>query len=131
MDNSIRDGNGRRTGSCATSNSPIIPVEPIQSKAQLQLSSLLEPFPLDIRAELSSNEVAAGVSDELLLDILRSWESWTNKSKEFYSGLGVTRQTMANMIKKAKKLSREGAGGEFKEMNIESILGPVPGVISY
>lgn len=69
------------------------------------------------------------ISDELLLDILRTWESWTGKAKEFYGGLGVSKQAMANMIKKAKKLSRDGAGGEFKEMSIESVLGPLPGGI--
>lgn len=69
------------------------------------------------------------VSDELLLDLLRAWESWTGKAREFYSGLGVSKQSMARMIGKAKKLSREGAGGDFKEMNIESILGPTPGAI--
>lgn len=67
------------------------------------------------------------VSDELLLDILRAWESWTGKAKEFYGGLGVSKQSMSNMIRKAKRLSRDGAGSEFKEMNIESILGLPPG----
>ena len=70
-----------------------------------------------------------GVSDELLLDILKAWESWTGKAKDFYAGLGLAQQSLANMIKKAKKLSRNGAGGEFKEINIESMLGPSPGGI--
>ena len=69
------------------------------------------------------------VSDEVLLDLLRFWESWTGKAKEFYGGLGVSKQSMANMIKKAKKLSRNGAGGEFKEINFESMVGPGPGGI--
>jgi hypothetical protein len=70
-----------------------------------------------------------GVSDELLLDILRAWESWTGKAKEFYGGLGLSQQSMANMIRKAKKLSRDGAGSEFREVNIESMIVPVPGGI--
>lgn len=64
------------------------------------------------------------VSNELLLDILKAWEGWTGKSREFYQGLGVRRQTMAILIKKAKRLSREGAGNEFREINPETILGP-------
>ena len=64
------------------------------------------------------------LSDELILDILRAWESWTGKSKDLYVALGVNRQSMARIIGKAKKLSREGAGGDFKEMSVESILGP-------
>ena len=63
------------------------------------------------------------VSDELLLDILKAWESWTGKAKEFYGGLGLSQQSMANMIRKAKKLSRDGAGSEFREVNIESMIG--------
>lgn len=69
------------------------------------------------------------VSDEVLIELLRAWESWTGKAKEFYEGLGVSKQAMATLIRKAKRLSREGAGGDFKEMNIESILGPPPGAI--
>jgi hypothetical protein len=69
------------------------------------------------------------VSDELLLDILRAWETWTGKAREFHEGLGVCKQSLGNMIKKAKKLSREGSGSEFKEVNIESILGSPPGAI--
>jgi hypothetical protein len=69
------------------------------------------------------------VSDELLIELLRAWETWAGKAKEFYEGLGVSKQAMATLIRKAKKLSREGAGGDFKEMNIESILGPAPGPI--
>src|SRR5690348_13464173 len=67
------------------------------------------------------------VSDELLLDILKAWEAWTGKPKEFYEGLGVKRQTMAIMIRKAKRLSREGAGSEFRELNVQSMLGHSPG----
>ena len=69
------------------------------------------------------------VSDDLLLDILRAWETWTGKAKEFHAGLGLSQQSVSNMIRKAKKLSRDGAGSEFKEVNIESMLEPVPGAI--
>jgi hypothetical protein len=30
------------------------------------------------------------VSDELLIDILRSWESWTGNSRDFYTSIGVS-----------------------------------------
>lgn len=69
------------------------------------------------------------VSDELLIDLLRAWESWTGKGNEFYGGLGVSKQSMSNMIRKAKKLNRDGVRSEFKEMNIESIIGSAPGGI--
>lgn len=63
------------------------------------------------------------VSDELLIDVLRAWETWTGSSKEFYTELGVSKQTLGCFIKKAKKLNREGRfsdSSEFKEIQIES-----------
>jgi hypothetical protein len=71
----------------------------------------------------------SNVSDELLLDILRSWESWTGKAKELYEGLGLSKQQMAILIKKAKRITRDGAKSEFKEISLESVLGPAPGAI--
>jgi hypothetical protein len=70
-----------------------------------------------------------GVSNEVLMDILKTWEAWTGKPRELYEGLGVCRQSFSNMIKKAKQLARENATSEFKEVNIESILGQTPGTI--
>ncbi len=70
-----------------------------------------------------------GVSTEVLLDILKAWEEWTGKPGELYKGLGVCRQSFSNMIKKAKQLTRDGAVSDFKEVNIESILGQAPGGI--
>lgn len=71
----------------------------------------------------------SNVSDELLLDILRTWESWTGKAKELYEGLSLTKQQLAILIKKAKKLTRSGARSEFKEIHLESMIGPNPGGI--
>jgi hypothetical protein len=70
-----------------------------------------------------------GVSHDVLLDILKTWEEWTGKPKELYEGLGVCRQSFSNMIKKAKQLTRDGVVSDFKEVNIESILGQTPGGI--
>jgi hypothetical protein len=70
------------------------------------------------------------VSDELLIELLRSWEKWTGQARDFYEGLGVSKQAMATLIGKAKRLSREGSGGEFKEINIESILGSSSGGVT-
>ena len=77
----------------------------------------------------TENGQVRGVSNEVLLDILKAWESWKGKPKELYEGLGVCRQSFSNMIKKAKRLARDGAAVDFKEVNIESILGAAPGAI--
>lgn len=60
------------------------------------------------------------VSDELLLEILDSWEQWTGPAKGFYSALGVSAKGISSIIGKAKKLKREGfPAGDFKEIKID------------
>lgn len=65
------------------------------------------------------------VSDDLLVDILRAWESWTGTAKEFYEGLGLSKMQLGGLMGKAKKLCREGniAMGDFKEIKIDGLVG--------
>lgn len=60
------------------------------------------------------------VSDELLMEILMVWESWSGTSSGFYSGIGVDHRKMASLLGKAKKLKREGhfPAEEFKEIKL-------------
>ena len=62
-----------------------------------------------------------GVDDELLVDILAAWESWSGASKEFYSALGTSHTQMGSLMGRAKKLKRQGMvpSSEFKEIKIE------------
>lgn len=64
------------------------------------------------------------VGDEVLVDILRAWESWTGTAKEFYQSLSLSKQQLAIMIKKGKKLLRGGnlASSEFKEIKLDSLV---------
>jgi len=64
----------------------------------------------------------SGVSDDLLLDVLRAWETWSGTSRDFYEDLGLSRMQLGGLIKKAKKLNRSGdyPSGDFKEIRIES-----------
>lgn len=81
-----------------------------------------------LKKRLSSYRTDEGrlikVGDEVLIDILRAWESWTGTSKEFYQSLGLSKQQLAIMIKKGKKLSKSRifAGGEFKEIKLDSLV---------
>lgn len=78
------------------------------------------------------------ISDELLMEILLAWETWTGPSSGFYSSIGVNQKRMASIIGKAKKLRREGyfSAQEFKEIKIEEspssltswVSGPCQGV---
>jgi hypothetical protein len=61
------------------------------------------------------------VSDELLYELLVSWESWDGTPNDFYSSLGSSYRQMAGMIGRAKRYKREGRFGssEFKEVAVE------------
>jgi hypothetical protein len=60
------------------------------------------------------------VSDDLLMDILKGWESWSGKSSAFYRALGVSKRQLGGLISKAKRLARDGhfVGGEFQEIKL-------------
>src|SRR3989338_2871103 len=64
--------------------------------------------------------ILKNVSDELLIDILRAWESWPGNAKDFYTSIGVSFKQMAKLMGKAKRLQREGRfpESEFKEVKV-------------
>ena len=64
------------------------------------------------------------VSDELLYEILLAWENWSGPMKDFYTSIGVSKNGMASIIGKAKKMKREGhfPSEEFKEVKLEPAL---------
>ena len=69
------------------------------------------------------------VSDDLLVDFLRSYEKWTGNATEFYRGIGLSKQQFAVLMKKAKKLCQQGhhpEGGEFKEIALDVMGGVAP-----
>jgi hypothetical protein len=62
------------------------------------------------------------VSDEVLLELLNSWEQCTGPATEFARSLGLNRKSIPKLIGKAKKLKREGfPTGDFKEITIEGV----------
>ena len=60
------------------------------------------------------------VSDEVIMEVLRAWESWPGTSKEFYQDLSLSKQQLAILIKKGKKLIRNGivVESEFSEIKV-------------
>lgn len=77
-----------------------------------------------LKKRISSYRTAKGkltrVPDELLIDILRSWEQWSGPASGYYSALGVDRRKMASIIGRAKRLKRDGVIPEevFREINL-------------
>lgn len=49
-----------------------------------------------------------GLPDELILDIIKTWERWPGTGKSYYSSLGIKKEQMANIIKKGKRLLKDG-----------------------
>jgi len=63
-----------------------------------------------------------GVPDDLIMDILRAWEQWTNTAKSFYQSLGLKKQQLSIIIKKGKCLLKDGKKklGPFTPVEIKA-----------
>ena len=61
------------------------------------------------------------VSDDLLVEILAAWESWSGTANSFYKAIGTNYKSFASLLGKAKRLKREGyESSGFEEIKIES-----------
>jgi hypothetical protein len=63
------------------------------------------------------------VEDEVVMDVLRTWEQWQGSSADLYRELGLSRMQLVTMIQKGKRLVKKGvaAGGEFKEVKLSGL----------
>lgn len=61
------------------------------------------------------------ISNEVIIDVLRAWEQWPGTTADFYRDLGIKKGQCSSIIKKAKKLVKDGAyvESEFKEVEVE------------
>ncbi len=80
-----------------------------------------------LKKKISSYRTEGGhlknLNDDLLIEILLSWEQWTGPIKGFYTAIGVHRCKMASILGKAKKLRREGFPTDgFKEIKVAPSL---------
>jgi hypothetical protein len=60
------------------------------------------------------------VSNDVVMEVLRGWESWPGNSADYYREIGLSRMQLVTMIKKGKKLVKSGAvtESEFKEISL-------------
>jgi hypothetical protein len=78
-----------------------------------------------LRKRLSTFKSSKGnlikVSDDLLFDVIRSWEAWSGTSTELARELGIHVKQLAFIVRKAKKLHREGKFPveDFKEIKVQ------------
>jgi hypothetical protein len=62
------------------------------------------------------------VDDEVVMEVLRSWEQWQGSTKDLYRELGLSKMQLVRMIQRGKLLVKNGAftGGEFKEIKVKA-----------
>ena len=59
-------------------------------------------------------------SDDLLIEVLQSWEQWTGPASGFCKAIGVSPKGISSIIGRAKKLRREGFPTDnFKEISVQ------------
>lgn len=70
-----------------------------------------------------------GVPDDLIIDIIKAWERWTGTSRSLCQSLGVKDKQLANIIKKGKRLLKDGKRklGPFVPVEIKSSDSPHEG----
>jgi hypothetical protein len=77
-----------------------------------------------IKKRLNTFKTAKGtlkdVANDVVMEVLRGWETWPGKTAEYYREIGLSRMQMVNMIKKGKRLVKSGAvtESEFKEIAV-------------
>ena len=68
----------------------------------------------------SEKGVLKNVSDEVVLEVLKSWENWPGMVSDFYREIGLSKMQMVTMIQKAKRLVKSGVvpADDFKEVRV-------------
>lgn len=68
----------------------------------------------------SSKGTLTRVSDDVVMEVLRGWESWTGTAAEYYREIGISKQQLWVLIKKGKNLIKSGKvmESEFKEIGV-------------
>jgi hypothetical protein len=84
-----------------------------------------------LKKKLSTFRTATGkltrVSNDVLFEVIRTWEQWTGTSTDMAKDLGLTMRQLVILVEKGKKLLREEGypPADFKEIKVEGSLGSV------
>ena len=82
-----------------------------------------------IKKRLNTFKSGAGkltrVSDDVVMEVLRGWEAWPGTTVDFQREIGLSKQQLAIMIKKGKKLVKSGVvtDGEFRQIDVATPAG--------
>ena len=71
----------------------------------------------------TSKGTLKNVGDDVVMEVLRTWENWPGVASELYRDLGLSKMQMVTMIQKAKRLVKSGVVpvSEFKEVKIARV----------
>jgi hypothetical protein len=77
-----------------------------------------------LKKRLNTYKTAKGtlknVSDDVVLEVLRSWEHWQGSSADLCREIGLSRMQLVTMIQNAKRLVKSGVvpPNDFKEIKL-------------
>ena len=80
-----------------------------------------------IRKRLNTFKSAKGtlrrVADDVVMEVLRGWESWTGSAADYYREIGISKQQLWVLIKKGKNLVKSGKvlESEFQEIGLSAV----------
>jgi hypothetical protein len=62
------------------------------------------------------------IPDDILIEVLQTWEQWSGTSTDMAKELGVTMRQLVILVEKAKKVIRDGGYpmSDFKEVKVEN-----------
>lgn len=56
----------------------------------------------------SSSGRLSQIPDDLIVEIVKTWELWPGTAKAFYQSLGIKKEQFASIMKKCKRLIKDG-----------------------
>jgi len=83
-----------------------------------------------LRTFMSPKGSLGSVSNEVALEVLKGWESWTGPGMKYAREIGISKSQLGTMIQKGKRLIKGGivTESEFKELSVPpSSVRPVMG----
>lgn len=73
-----------------------------------------------LRTFMSPKGSLASVSNEVALEVLKGWESWTGPGMEYAKEIGISKSQLGTMIQRGKRAIKKGivTESEFRELSV-------------
>ena len=77
----------------------------------------------------TSSGSLSGISNDLLIEILRIWESYSGSMGDLSKKIGLRKAQLNSMIHKARKVCKSDTRSDFQEIKVEEPCTRMPSVI--